>query len=170
MKTDLIDFHNRTHEGLITYLEHCRALTTEQFLQPLEGFGIPSLQQQFNHVIGAEQYWSSVIRGEYRHEEFDASEDERDQMTIEGLLGWRSEVAAATVAMLQQASTDWLATPALFMAWPGKERELQPRHVMMRIITHNFQHRGQIAAMCRLHGHPVPQGLDFPLGPDPALD
>src|SRR5690606_23491631 len=103
-------------------------------------------------------------------EDFDPSEDERDQLEIDGLLTWRNDVAAATLAMLQRADDAWLATPAQFMAWPGQQRVLTPAHVMMRILTHNFQHRGQIAAMCRLHGHPVPQGLDFPLGPDPATD
>lgn len=161
-KGSFLVFHARTHAGLTRYLGHCRALTDNQFTQELDGFGIPSLQQQFNHVIGAENYWITVIRVEYRHEDYVPS-SEREHPTIDSLVAWQEEVASRTRELIGRANDEWLTTPAPFMAWPGEERMLQPQHVLMRVITHNFQHRGQIAAMCRLQGHPVPQGLDFPL-------
>ena len=42
---------------------------------------------------------------------------------------------------------------------------LAPAHVILRTQTHVFHHMGQLAAMCRLLGHPIPQGMDFPLAP-----
>ncbi|MEE8304044.1 MAG: hypothetical protein V3S24_16600, partial [Candidatus Tectomicrobia bacterium] len=47
--------------------------------------------------------------------------------------------------------------------WGDKEIEVVPVHVLLRTQTHIFQHQGQVAAMSRLLGRPVPAGLDFPL-------
>ncbi len=38
-----------------------------------------------------------------------------------------------------------------------------PAHVILRTQTHLFHHMGQITAMCRLLGHPIPPGIDFPV-------
>jgi hypothetical protein len=47
--------------------------------------------------------------------------------------------------------------------WGNKERVLTPALVILRIVTHLYQHQGPVVAMCRLLGKPCP-GLDFPLG------
>jgi len=57
-----------------------------------------------------------------------------------------------------------LNTRRKMATWGGKELELVPAHVILRTQTHIFQHQGQVAAMCRLLGRPIPTGLDFPLG------
>ena len=34
-------------------------------------------------------------------------------------------------------------------------------NVLLRTQTHLFHHMGQVAAMCRLLDHPIPDGFDF---------
>ena len=47
---------------------------------------------------------------------------------------------------------------------PGETRLLRPADVIMRIVTHIFNHQGQVLAMCRALGKPNEQiDLDYPL-------
>ena len=50
------------------------------------------------------------------------------------------------------------------LLWLLRAVGLLPALVFMRPFTHNYHHQGQVAAMCRLLGHPTPP-LDFPLAP-----
>jgi uncharacterized damage-inducible protein DinB len=83
--------------------------------------------------------------------------------SVEALRAYRARVADATVAYLDAASYEECNTPRTMTTWGGKEVDLVPAHVLLRTQTHVFQHQGQIAAMCRLLGRPIPAGLDFPL-------
>jgi len=47
--------------------------------------------------------------------------------------------------------------------WGDKQVQLVPARVILRTQTHLFQHQGQVAAMSRLLGRPIPPGLDFPM-------
>ena len=47
--------------------------------------------------------------------------------------------------------------------WGDRKMRLAPARVIVRTQTHVFQHQGQIAAMCRILGRPIPSGLDFPV-------
>ena len=47
---------------------------------------------------------------------------------------------------------------------PGETRGLRPADVILRIVTHIFNHQGQILAMCRTMGKPNDRiDLDYPL-------
>ena len=47
---------------------------------------------------------------------------------------------------------------------PGETRVLRPADVILRIVTHVFNHEGQILAMCRTLGKPNETvDLDYPV-------
>ncbi len=45
--------------------------------------------------------------------------------------------------------------------WQGHRLTL--RYLILHPITHEFHHKGQVASLGRLHGHPVPEGTDLDL-------
>ena len=154
----LLDFHERCHRSLHRYLEHCRVLSDEELDRELEGFGYPTVRLQLHHVIGAERYWVSVLSGC-----MDSSEDEADAVSIDSLERFRQTVFEVTRTWLGATHDAELTTPRMMTTYGGDERSLAPVHVILRTQTHVFHHMGQIAAMCRLLGHPIPEGLDFPI-------
>ncbi len=154
----LIDLHERVHRCLRGLLDHCAGFSEEQLSRELDGFGYPSIRLQLHHAIGAEQYWVGVLRGLML-----TDEDEADYGSMDALRAFRERVADATAAYLRSASDAELNTPRSMTTWGDKQVDLVPAHVLLRTQTHVFQHMGQITAMSRLLGRPVPAGLDFPL-------
>lgn len=154
----LLDFHERCHRSLARYVAHCGALSIDDLDRELDGFGYATVRQQLQHAIGAERYWVSVVLGE-----MDASENPADAASIDALEGFRKATFDTTRAYLSGASTSELATPRPMTTWGDQEAILAPQLVLLRTQTHLFHHMGQIAAMCRLLGHPIPSGFDFPL-------
>lgn len=154
----LIDVYTRTQSVFQKLMNHCGGFTDDELARELEGFGYSSVRHQLHHVIGAEQYWIGVLRGLML-----IAEDPADMASIAALGAFRERVADVTTGYLHGASDDELNTPRSMTTWGGTERELTPAHVILRTQTHVFQHQGQVAAMCRLLGKPIPPGLDFPL-------
>jgi uncharacterized damage-inducible protein DinB len=154
----LIDLHERTHRSLCGLLDHCAGLSEKQLAVELGGFGYPSIRLQLHHVIGAEQYWVGVLRGLML-----TDEDEADYASLDALRAFRERVADATIAYLRSTSDEELNTPREVTTWGDRRVTLAPAHAFLRTQTHVFQHKGQIAAMARLLGHPIPAGLDLPL-------
>lgn len=154
----LLDVHTRTHACLIGLLDHCEGFSDEQLRQELDGFGYPTVLLQLQHVIGAEQYWFGVLRGLML-----VDEDEADGCSIDALRAFRERVAAETVSYLRAASEAELNAPCEVTTWGGKQTQVVPANVLLRTQTHVFDHKGQLAAMVRLLGRPIPAGLDFPL-------
>lgn len=154
----LSDLHERTHRSLEKLLEHCAGFADEELNRELDGFGYPTLLLQLHHMIGAEQYWVGVLGGQMLIDEL-----ETDRASIGALRAFRERVAAATAAYLGPATESELDTPREMTTWGNKQVDLIPAHVLLRTQTHVFQHQGQVSAMCRLLGRPIPPGLDFPL-------
>lgn len=154
----LTDLHARTHRSLRKLLDHCGGFSDEELSRELDGFGYASIRLQLHHMVGAEQYWVGVLRGLML-----TDEDEADRASVDALRAFRERVAGTTTAYLQATSGDELNTPRVMTTWGDKEVELTPANVLLRTQTHVFQHQGQVAAMCRLLGRPIPSGLDFPL-------
>ena len=47
---------------------------------------------------------------------------------------------------------------------PGQTRVLRPADVIMRVVTHVFNHQGQVLAMCRALGKPNDtHDVDYPV-------
>jgi len=153
----LLDLHERAHRNLSALLAHCRELGGEGIDREFAGFGYPTVRLQLHHAIGAEKYWIGVLQGR-----IDADDDSPDYPTVEALEVYRENVFMATEAYLRGASVEELNTARSMMTWGNREQVIVPAHVLVRTLTHLYQHQGQIAAMCRLLGKP-PTGLDYPI-------
>jgi uncharacterized damage-inducible protein DinB len=153
----LADVHERGQRSLRKLLKHCRRFSAEELNQESPGFGYPSIRLQLHHVIAAEEYWVGVLRGS-----FDVEDKEAEYATVSSLEAYRKHVVAVTDGYLSTASLEELNTARPMLTWQGRERILLPAHVIMRIVTHLYQHQGQVLAMCRLMNNPA-EGMDFPI-------
>ncbi len=153
----LLDIVERTHRSLAKLIAHCGELDADEWSREREGFGGGTIPLQLEHQIGAQEYWVGVVVGR-----MDVYED-GSYKTAHSLEDYRQKVQALTEQYLSAASVEELNTPRTMMTWGGKEQVLTPAHVILRTVTHAYQHQGQISAMCRLAGKPIPPGLDFPL-------
>ncbi|MBI5368319.1 MAG: DinB family protein [Planctomycetes bacterium] len=155
----LLDLHERAHRSLQNLLAHCRRLSAEELDRAVPGFGYASVRLQLHHVMSAQEYWLGVLQGRS-----DPEDNEAAYPTLDALAGFRQQVAAATDAYLRRCSREELNTPRLMITWQKKEQRLVPALVVLRTLTHLYQHQGQITAMCRLLGKPA-AGMDFPIAP-----
>jgi hypothetical protein len=136
----LLDIHARGHESLRRLLVFCGGLTGDELRRPLSGFGFPTVLAQLEHTIGAELYWQTVVEA------------------------FRQQTASATRSYLDRASETELNSPRVMISDPGQSRLLRPADVIMRVVTHIFNHQGQVLAMCRTIGKPNDtHDLDYPV-------
>ena len=156
--TALQDVHARTHKSLTLLLDHLEGMPPDVLGRAVPGFGYPTLLEQVHHVIGAERYWVGVLKGRLL-----TDEREEDRASLDALRAFRERVGRDTAAYLDAATEDEVNTPRPMQTWGGREVDLVPARVVIRTQTHAFHHLGQITAMCRLLGSPVPAGFDFPL-------
>jgi uncharacterized damage-inducible protein DinB len=153
----LLDFHERAHRNLAAVLAHCRQLTDEELNREIAGFGYPTVRLQFHHEIGAERYWIGVLQGR-----MDIDDDDPAYPTIESLEALREQVCSVAEGYLRSASVEELNTPRPMTTWGGKEHVLIPAQIVLRTLTHLYDHKGQIFAMCRIMGKPL-EGVNYPI-------
>ena len=158
----LLDLHRRTQSSFRRLVDHCAGFAPEELRREMTGFGYPTLLLQLHHVIGAEEYWIGVLEGQML-----TDERESDFASVEAVRAYRDRVTTTTRAYLTRTSDADLGRPREVVAWGPKRITVTPAHVLLRTQTHVYQHQGQVAAMCRLLGRPIPPGLDFPLGDVP---
>ncbi|MCC7139835.1 MAG: DinB family protein [Planctomycetes bacterium] len=156
---DLLELHRRTQTSVQKAIEHCEDFAPEALHVEHAGFGYPTVLRQLHHVAGAERYWVGVLEGRMLDDEHDA-----DFASLQALRAYRECVLSATRAAIARLSPEALATRRPMTVWGGRVVDLVPALVVLRTQTHAYQHLGQVTAMCRLLGRPVPPGLDFPLG------
>jgi uncharacterized damage-inducible protein DinB len=155
----LLDIHARGHESFRRLIVFCGKLTADELRRPLSGFGFPTVLRQLEHTIGAEVYWQRVVTRGYSEEA--TLPDLGDVGDVER---FRRETAAATRSYLERASEAELNSPRQMISDPGKTRVLRPADVIIRVVTHIFNHQGQVLAMCRTIGKPNDRrDLDYPL-------
>jgi uncharacterized damage-inducible protein DinB len=155
----LLDVHARAHESLRRLIAFCGTLTTDELRRPLPGFGFPTVLRQLEHTIGAEVYWQTVVTRGYDEEA--TLPNLPDLAAIEA---FRSQTASATRSYLERATEAELNTPRRMTSDPGQTRLLRPADVIMRVVTHIFNHQGQVLAMCRSIGKPNDtDDLDYPV-------
>ena len=155
----LLDIHGRAHESLRRLIAFCRVLIAEELQRPLPGFGFPTVLVQLEHTIGAEVYWQTVVIQGYSEEvTMPALPD------LAAIEAFREQTAARTRAYLDDATGAELNTPRLMISDPGQTRLLRPADVILRVVTHIFNHQGQVLAMCRSLGRPNETiDLDYPV-------
>jgi len=155
----LQDIHRRAHESLRRLIAFCGELTQEELNRPLTGFGFPTILRQLEHTIGAEVYWQTVVTRGYTEEaELPALRD------VAAMEAFRQRTATVTRAYLDGASTVELNSQRRMISDPDQTRLLRPADVIMRVVTHIFNHQGQVLAMCRTVGKPnEKRDLDYPV-------
>jgi uncharacterized damage-inducible protein DinB len=155
----LLDIHARAHESLRRLIVYCGCLTDDELRRPISGFGFPTVFGQLEHTIGAEVYWQTVVTSGYTEEV--TLPNLPDVGSVEA---FRDQTASATRSYLEGASEAELNSPRQMISDPGQTRLLRPADVIMRIVTHVFNHQGQILAMCRTIGKPNDtHDLDYPV-------
>ena len=155
----LLDIHGRAHESLRRLIAFCSTLATDALHRPLSGFGFPTILRQLEHTIGAEVYWQTVVTRGYSEEA--TMPPLPDLGAIEA---FREQTAAVTRSYLERATEAELNTPRMMISDPGQTRLLRPADVVMRVVTHIFNHQGQVLAMCRSIGRPNETiDLDYPV-------
>jgi uncharacterized damage-inducible protein DinB len=155
----LLDIHARAHESLRRLIVFCGDLTDDELRRPVNGFGFPTVLGQLEHTIGAEVYWQTVVIRGYTEEA--TLPPLRDVVAIEA---FRQQTESTTRSYLERASEAEVNSPRVMITDPGATRLLRPADVIMRIVTHIFNHQGQILAMCRSIGKPNEQiDLDYPI-------
>jgi uncharacterized damage-inducible protein DinB len=145
----LLDIHARAHESLRRLIAFCGTLTSDELQRPLPGFGFPTVLRQLAHTIGAELYWQIVVTRGYREEA--TMPPLPDLAAIES---FREQTAGVTRSYLEGATDAELNTPRQMISDPGETRLLRPADVILRVVTHIFNHQGQVLAMCRGMGKP----------------
>ena len=155
----LLDIHARAHESLRRLIAFCGTLTDDEWRRQLTGFGFRTVHRQLEHTIGAELYWQTVVTRGYTEEATLPSLPD-----VAAMEAFRQQTASVTRAYLSGASEAELNSPRLMISDPGQTRLLRPADVIMRIITHIFNHQGQVLAMCRTMGKPNDRhDLDYPV-------
>lgn len=155
----LLDIHARGQESLRRLISFCHALTAEELNRRLPGFGLPTVLQQLEHTIGAEVYWQTVVTRGYSEE---ATLPPLPDLTA--IEAFREQTAATTREYLERATEAELNTARVMVSDPGETRVLRPADVVVRMVTHVFNHQGQVLAMCRSMGKPNETiDLDYPL-------
>jgi len=155
----LLDIHARAHESLRRLLVFCGGLTDSELRRPLQGFGFPTVHRQLEHAIGAEVYWQTVVTRGYTEEATPPNLPD-----VAAMEAFRAQTATATRWYLERATDAELNAPRRMISDPGETRLLRPADVIMRVVTHIFNHQGQVLAMCRTLGKPNDaHDLDYPV-------
>ena len=80
------------------------------------------------------------------------------------LEAFRQQTAFVTRSYLERVSEVELNSRRQMISDPGQTRVLRPADVIMRVVTHIFNHQGQVLAMCRTMGKPNDtDDLDYPV-------
>jgi uncharacterized damage-inducible protein DinB len=155
----LLDIHARAHESLRRLIVLCGTLTDDELRRPLTGFGFPTVFRQLEHTIGAEVYWQTVVTRGYTEEA-----TLPDLPDVAAMESFRQHTASVTRSYLDGASEAELNSERQMISDPGQTRRLRPADVIMRVVTHIFNHQGQVLAMCRTMGKPNNKyDLDYPV-------
>ena len=152
-KAGVSALHAWTHERLDTVFDHVRVLTPENLIQPIPGFGQPSVHDQLAHILAAESGWIRRLQ-QLGSENRDLSTDSLPDLP--SLVIAKKDVVSATKAYLESLDEVQLNTTLerISEEWVGPPRS--PAFILQHVCTHAFHHKGQIAAMCRILGHPLP--------------
>ncbi|HET7695219.1 MAG TPA: DinB family protein [Vicinamibacterales bacterium] len=156
----LLDIHARAQESFRRLIGFCGCLTEGELHRTVPGFGMPTVLEQLEHTIGAEVYWQTVVTRGYTEEATLPPLPDLGAMEA-----FRAQTAAATRAYLQAADEAELNSAREMISDPGRTRVLRPADVILRIVTHIFNHQGQVLAMCRTMGKPnQSEDVDYPIG------
>jgi uncharacterized damage-inducible protein DinB len=143
--------HGWTHDCLDEVISHASTLSPHLICLEIPGFGQHSLRHQLVHILSVEQAWVCGLRGTPSTR---LSVD--DHSTLASLIETKRRVAAATISYMFEQTEVSLNTVVSILPkeWVGPPRA--PAFILLHVITHTFHHKGQMATMFRILGHPAP--------------
>jgi uncharacterized damage-inducible protein DinB/heme-degrading monooxygenase HmoA len=149
-KDALKALHAWTHGSLDVLFEHARALSADAFRANVPGIE-KSVRGLMAHVLVVEEAWVCNLRNEPV-----PKQSEEDYPTIDAVMAAKRCVMEATIAYLDALTDAQLNTELERVPdrWVGPRRT--PAFILLHVITHAFHHKGQIALMLRMLGHPAP--------------
>ena len=142
--------HRETHECLDVVFQHAVNIPFGLLTQEIPEAAHGSVRNQMVHVLMTEAAWvcdlQNVSIDEPKPEEFSS---------LETLLVAKRRVLADTTAYLDGLSETALNREIAFRPkdWVGPLRS--PAYILHHVITHVFHHKGQMAMMYRMLGHPI---------------
>lgn len=148
-------FHRWTHRSLDALVDHLATLPEELLTKELDGFGFKSVQGQLVHLLECEAAWVRDLQG-LAFEPWQPSDFSTAQHFAQHCGESKKQVRAATLAYLDGLSPEALEQEVTMTFEDGRSLSRTPAEVLHHILTHAYHHKGQIAAMCRLLGHPTP--------------
>ncbi len=153
----LLQLHQWTHNSLDVLLRHCASMPFRLLSTRVEGFGVKTIRNQLVHTIGNEYYWVwKLMNPAQADPPWDAWKAGRFG-SVAKIEAARTEVRAHTIAYLKSVKDSELAA-AYTLSWPWQGSETGSRAFYLHhALTHHFHHKGQVAAMCRILGHPCPE-------------
>jgi len=143
--------HGWTHASLDLVVEHAGSLPAGLLVREVPGFSLPSLRHQFLHILSWEATWVCNLRGVPAG--VLAPDDHHD---LTALIEAKRRVKGETTAYLDGLTELGLNTElsSLPPEWVGPPRS--PAFILLHVVTHAFHHKGQMASIFRLLGHPAP--------------
>jgi len=134
-----------TRGARASLLEFLDTLPVEVLLSERDEFAHGSLRNVAAHVVECYQFWIGEVG-------LGRSQAPRRPETVEELREAFSEVDALMAEALL-----WEALDAP-LVWKG--HRITRRWLICHTITHEFHHKGQLLAMARMLGHPLPPDRD----------
>lgn len=144
-------FHRWTHLCFGRALDHLATTPIADYTRDVPGFGSPNLRDQVIHCIQCEAFWIHMLQGlPY------TDEDPSRFPTVADARAFESKVTAQTLDYLSRLTNPQLNADTTLHFPDGDTAVRTPALILHHMLTHAFHHKGQIAAMCRLLGHPAP--------------
>jgi uncharacterized damage-inducible protein DinB len=144
-------FHAWTHQSLTLLFDHLATLPAVDYAKEIPGFGYPSIRSQVIHLLGCEVRWrnrlQAIPNGPW---------DPTRWPTVADARALESEIRSGTLDYLSRLTEQQLNSNAELRWDDGDVAYRTPALVLHHVFTHAFHHKGQIVAMCRIHGHPAP--------------
>jgi uncharacterized damage-inducible protein DinB len=148
IKQGIRSLHQWCHGCLDVIFNHAASLPAGMWTKELPGFGFSSIRDQLTHILECEEDWVGRLQGRVFQPGAPA-----DSLVL--LQNTKQRVFAGTAAYLEQLTETQLNTEIQIEPdLPGPRRT--PAFILHHVITHSFHHKGQVAAMFRLLGHPAP--------------
>lgn len=142
--------HGWAHECLDLLFAHAAKLPQPLFVQAVPGFGHASVRDQLAHLLASEQTW---VRGlqhlapkRWVYTDFPevALLQEAKQQVVADTTKYVDGLSDAQLnTVLAEIPTNWAGPPR------------SPAFILHHVATHAFHHKGQVAAMFRMLGHPI---------------
>jgi uncharacterized damage-inducible protein DinB len=149
--TGIRTLHSWTHISLTLVLDHLSTIPEADYTKELSGFGFPTLRAQMIHIFNCEGFWIHTLRAMPFEDEAPADWPAASDARV-----LQSRVGAGTLAYLSGLTDEQLNADTELHFSDGDIAVRTPALVLHHILTHAFHHKGQIASMCRVLGHPAP--------------